>query len=412
MRILACHNYYQQPGGEDRCFEDECALLESRGHDVVRYELDNDHIVGWRSILTAGKSIWNPKSYRAVRQLIEKERVDIVHCTNTFPEISPAIYYACNRARVPVVQSLQNYRLLCANSYLLRDGKVCEKCVGKTIALPAIQHGCYRESRLATSAVVAMQSIHKLLGSWSNYVDQFVVPTEFAREKFVSAGLPANRLFVKPNFVDPVPKMGDGSGGYALFAGRLSGEKGIATLLDAWKEATDLPPLRIIGDGPLRSMVEMAAKSNPLIQYLGFHSAASVSDIMSQASMLVVPSLWYEGLPRTIVESLAVGTPIVVSDIGPLGGLANPQSGGMSFQVGNSSALKQAVQTLATDTGLTTTRREAARREFMTHYTADANYSSLMNIYAAAQQVRVSRNQVKSRSTLGRLPFPSTKAVP
>ncbi len=398
MKILACHNYYQQPGGEDRCFEDECALLEKHGHTVVRYVRDNDQITGVNKLLTGGRVVWSQASYREARNLIKQHNIDVVHCTNSFPLISPSIYYAANRQGVPVVQTLQNYRLMCANSYFLRDNKVCENCMGKMIAFSAIRHACYRDSRVATAAVVAMQTIHRLLGTWNKMVDCFVVPTEFARSKFIEAGLPSARIVIKPNFVDPKPDVGYGQGGYALFAGRLSPEKGIDVLLSAWKGLAHDLPLWILGDGPLRPQVEEAAAHDPRIRYLGFKPGAEVLTIMREARFLVVPSLWYEGLPRTIVESLAVGTPIVVSKIGPLESLGRPEAGGFGFDVGQPTSLVSAIHQLLIEPDRLQMARRSARAEFERSYSAEGNYQSLMDIYAVAtlnRNVRISGSRIR-----------------
>ncbi len=389
MRILLCHNYYQQAGGEDSCFADEASLLERHGHTVFRYIRDNEGIGGLKAISTAAKTIWNIGTIREVRRIIRREKIDLVHCTNTFPLISPSIYYACNRERTPVVQSLHNYRLMCANSYFLRDGKVCEDCLNRRIAIPAIKHKCYRDNRFATTAVVALQAVHHGVGSWRNRVDQFIALTEFAKSKFVQAGLPGDRISIKPNFVDPTPSLGTGSGGYALFVGRLSEEKGIAVLLEAWRDARCAIPLRIVGDGPLKQSVLEAAEQNSNIQYIGFQQSNEVLAHMRDARFLVVPSLWYEGLPRTIVESFAVGTPVITSDVGPLKDIVRNGDGGMRFKLGDSADLARVVGEMTTEKA--SELRLLAKREFENRYTADKNYESLMSVYDAARMRAIKR---------------------
>ncbi|TWU24008.1 putative teichuronic acid biosynthesis glycosyltransferase TuaC [Novipirellula galeiformis] len=384
MRILLCHNYYQHAGGEDSCFAEEAELLEKHGHTVIRYTRNNDGIGGLNAVLVAGQTIWNPATTRIIREKIKRERIELVHCTNTFPLISPSIYYACNRQRVPVVQSLHNYRLLCANSYFLRDGKVCEACLGKRIALPAIKHRCYRGNLLATTAVVAMQAVHHGIGSWRNHVDKFIALTDFAKSKFIEAGLDEERIAVKPNFVDPAPEIGRGDGDYALFVGRLSSEKGIEVLLRAWQDERCHLPLRIVGDGPMKERVVQAAANNPRIHFVGFQSADEVFQQMRAARFLVVPSLWYEGLPRTIVEAFAVGTPVIASDIGPLKKLVRPEGGGLRFELGNAQALSDVAAKLCQSRETADQLRGLARAEFEAEFSAQANYETLMQIYASA----------------------------
>ncbi len=391
MRILLCHNYYQQAGGEDSCFADEASLLERRGHEVHRYIRNNDHIKPWNAVVTATESLWNFRTYREIRQEIRRKSIEMVHCTNTFPVISPSIYYACNRERTPVVQSLHNYRLMCANSYFLRDGKVCEACLGKRFAWPAVQHACYRDSHMASMAVATLQAVHHAVGSWRNRVDRFIALTPFAKSKFVQAGLPEERIAIKPNFLDANPGLGAGGGGYALFVGRLSEEKGIEPLLQAWQHPDCSLRLRIVGGGPLQSLVEQQAARNSKIEYMGFLPPAEVYQQMQSAEFLVVPSVWYEGLPRTIVESFAVGTPVVVSDLGPMVDLVRSGCGGWRFEVGNSQALAELVGRLCQSPELARAERPAARREYEASFSADANYESLMEIYTEAQRQCQSR---------------------
>lgn len=400
MRILLCHNYYQQPGGEDRCFEDEAALLEGRGHQVFRYEKNNDHIRGWRSVTAAGTAIWNRKTYAEVRALVRKHHIDILHGTNVFPVISPSIYYAASAEGIPVVQALQNYRLFCANAYFLRDGKVCEKCLGKRVAIPAIRHGCYRDSYLGSAAVVAMQAFHNALGSWQTKIDQYIVPTEFAKRKFVEGGLPGEKISVKPNFVDPDPGIGDGSGDYALFVGRLSEEKGLGNLLTAWENPKCNLPLHVVGDGPMLEMVKRAAEQNKKVHYCGFKSPAEVFEKMKLARFVVVPSLWYEGLPRTIVESFSVGTPVLATNLGPLAEVVHPDAGGLRFDYGSVESLTEQAGFLCNQPAEATRMRSLARQEFETRFSPEANYRSLMQIYAEAWKGRDPQRAMKFLSGL------------
>ena len=201
MRILLCHNHYQQPGGEDQTFVEEGLLLESHGHEVTRFTLHNDAIEDMNRWELARKILWNRESYAELQQLIRSERPQVMHCTNTFPLISPAAYYAARDENVPVVQSLHNFRMFCANSLFLRKGKVCESCLGKRIAWPAIVHGCYRGSRVATTGVATMLGIHRAMKTWHQTIRLFCTPSEFARGKFIEGGIAPEKVVVKPNFV-------------------------------------------------------------------------------------------------------------------------------------------------------------------------------------------------------------------
>ena len=263
MRILLCHNHYQHSGGEDRVFWDEGTLLESHGHEVTRFTMHNDVIdeIGRLDLLK--KTLWNTDSANRLRSLIRQQQPDVMHCTNLFPLISPAVYYVAKDESVAVVQSLHNYRLICPKAQFVRDGKVCEKCLGKSIAWPAIRHACYKDSRSATAVVVAMLAFHRRKKTWAKMVDRFITPTQFVKEKYVEGGFPAEKIDVKPNFVIPDPGPGSGGGEYFVFAGRLSPEKGLDTLLDAWSKLPSDLNLKIVGDGPMAGQVQRAANSDP-----------------------------------------------------------------------------------------------------------------------------------------------------
>src|SRR5882724_6530140 len=245
-------------GGEDAVVAREHKLLVDMGHRVIPYFRANGDLKG-RGIsgaVNAGvDSVWSSRSYREVAWLLKSETPDVAHFHNSFPLISPAAYYACAEAGVPVVQTLHNYRLLCPAATFLRDGKVCEACLSRSVPWPGVLHGCYRGSRPATAAVAAMLAVHRAIGTWQERVDVYIALTEFARRKFIEGGLPAERIVVKPNFVasDLGPKQGRGD--YALFVGRLSEEKGLGVLLNAWGRLRELIPLRIAGDGPLREEI-------------------------------------------------------------------------------------------------------------------------------------------------------------
>ncbi|HET7551495.1 MAG TPA: glycosyltransferase family 4 protein [Gemmatimonadaceae bacterium] len=379
--VLILHNYYQQPGGEDEVFATEARLLEERGHTVVRYTVHNDSISGRGGARLALDTMWNRDSYRALREVIRGERPDIVHSHNTFPLISPAAYYAAHAEGVPVVQTLHNYRLFCVNAQFYRDGRPCEDCLGRPLAWPGVLHSCYRSSRPASAVTATMLAVHRGMGTWKNRVSRYIALTDFAREKCIAGGLPAERVVVKPNFVHPDPGAGDGEGGYALFVGRLSPEKGVLTLLRAWERAGALLPLKVVGDGPLAEQVREAARCNPAIEYVGRKAPAEVIDLIGSALCMVCPSEWYEGFPRVVVESLARGTPIIAARIGSLADVVDDGRTGMHFEPGDSDDLVTRLERFRADEGARTVMRHAARAEFLASYTADVNYEKLMEIY-------------------------------
>lgn len=387
MKVLLCHTYYTQRGGEDRSFEEERELLLGRGHEVVEYVRNNDELADANLMATAGNTLWNRRAAREVKGLIQAERPDVLHCTNTFPLISPSVSHTAHREGVAVVQALRNYRLLCANSYLMRDGKPCEQCVGRAIPWPAVRHRCYRDSAAASAVVASMQLLHRALGTWRNKVDAFFTLTEFARQKFVDAGFPADRVHVKNNSVAPDPGEGPGDGGYVVFVGRLSPEKGVAMLLAAWQADRSLPPLKIVGDGPLASQVEAAAASDPRIQWLGRLATANVHAVIADALALVMPSLWYETFGRTIAEAYAAGTPVVASRLGAMAELVNEPRTGRLFAAGDSRDLAAQVRFIATLPAVEMAAlRRRARAEYEQRFTPNHNIERLLEIYASAMQ--------------------------
>lgn len=385
MKVLLCHNYYQRQGGEDHSFLDESRLLESRGHQVLRYTLHNESIDRMGRVRVSLRTIWHRHVYRELRELLQTERPAVAHFTNTFPLISPAAYYASHAAGVPVVQALRNYRLLCPNALFLRDGKPCEDCLARRVTFPAVIHKCYRSSRAASLVVTTMLGFHRAIGTWSHEVDRYFTPSEFARRKYIQGGFPADRIEVKPNFVHPDPGPGSGAGGYALFVGRLSPEKGIDALLEAWVRHSPRLPLKIIGDGPMADDVSAAIRLCPRIEWLGRRPIAEVMNSIGDARMLIFPSLAYETFGRTAIEAFAKGTPVLASDAGATAELVTPGVNGFHFECGNAAALAEAVDQLA---DCADSMRSAAREEYLRKYTADRNYERLIGLYQRALSSR------------------------
>lgn len=382
MKILLGHNYYQRPGGEDRVFEDEALLLERRGHDVVRFTRCNDSIQSMSRLEVARRTVWNQETHNDLRKIIRQECPDVVHFTNTFPLISPAAYYAARAEHVPVVQTLQNYRLICPGALLMRGGRTCEDCVGKSVPWPAILHGCYRDSHLGSACVATMLTAHRAANTWRKAVSRYVVATEFARRKFIEGGFAAAQIAVKPNFVDPVPSPGTGDGDYFVFVGRLSREKGLETLLDAWSQFSGR--LKILGDGPLADTVAKVVADNASIEWLGHQPGNIVQSVVARATALVVPSIWYEGLPKTMIEAFSVGTPIVASDLGAMSEVIEPEKTGVLFQPGDAAGLREALRWIAAQPLRTKAMRAIVRTTFECRYSATRNYEILLAIYRQA----------------------------
>jgi glycosyltransferase involved in cell wall biosynthesis len=383
MRVLICHNFYQQPGGEDKVFAAEADLLRKFGHDVQTHSIHNDQINSMSHLSLAAKTVWNRAAANEVFAKTREHRAQVVHFHNTFPLFSPAVYSAAKKAGAATVQTLHNYRLICPAATMFRDGKPCEKCLGR-LPLPAIRHKCYRQSRAASATAAVSLGIHRFLGTYATEIDAYIALTNFARDKFLAAGFEPDRIHVKPNFPDPDPTPGPGTGNFALFVGRLIEEKGVRSLLQAWHDPNLKIRLKICGDGPLADEVRAASEENPKIEYLGRQPLSGVLDLMRHASALIFPSLWYEAFPRTIVESLACGTPIIASDLGSMKELIAPGRTGALFTPGNAAHLAQTAIDLHANPDALQQMRPHAREEFVTKYNPDRNHRLMLDIYHQA----------------------------
>jgi glycosyltransferase involved in cell wall biosynthesis len=383
MRVLMLHAFYQELGGEDLSYLAECDLLESHGQEVVRFTVDNSGLALMGRAEQAVRTIWNQKMRVEIRQALRAHKPDVMHCTNTFPLISPACYWAAADEGIPVVQALRNYRPLCPAATFYRNGSICTECLGRPVGLSAIRHGCYRGSRAASATIALQSSLHRAIGTW-RHVQTFYTPTQFTRECFVQAGFDGDRIFVKPNFLDPDPCPGDGGAGGAIFVGRLASEKGVETLLAAWRELREPFPLRVVGRGPLEGTVMRAAAADPRITYMGFQPPDRVLRLIGEASCLVMPSTWYETFGRTIIEAYARGTPVIASDLGAMAEIVEHGRTGLLFPAGDARALADAVRTISGNPDLAERLRQAARSEYLRKYTGDVNFPFLMRIYSHA----------------------------
>ena len=429
MTILVAHNRYRIRGGEDSVFEAECRLLEEAGHRVVRYEKTNRDIPdrGGRLGL-ALRTIWNPRTVREVRALIRAEKPDVVHCHNTFPLISPSIYWAAAREGVPVVQTLHNYRLACLDGYLFREGRVCEDCLGRA-PWRGVCRRCYRGSRAQSATLAAMLLVHRLLGTYRRKVSRYIALTEFARDKFVAAGLPARKISVKTNafaaaggeraglpatVVSPGSRANDAI--RVVYVGRLSPEKGVDVLLRAWallcKEGGDAPTARppqapggpnaaeprrgpaptceIVGDGPERDALESLARELGVADRVRFLGSIPREDALRElagAALLVFPSLWYEQFAVTPLEAMALGVPVLASDIARAGTILEDGVTGRFFRAGDPAALAAALRELLDEPAALRRMGEAARAAFeASDCRPDRNLARLLGIYESVRR--------------------------
>ena len=389
MKVLLAHDFYRSsaPSGEDAVFRNERELLETNGIQVVSFERFNDDIddTAFTKRLRLGfEGAWSKRSYQELCDVIRRTRPVLAHFHNTFPLISPSAYAACQDNGVPVVQTLHNYRLICPGGLLLRNGRPCEDCVGTDLG-PALRHRCYRGSLPATGAVVWMLARNRWQRTYGNLVNRYIALTQFAAGRLMAGGLPERRMEVKPNFLPNPPQMGWGGGNYAIFVGRLSEEKGLRSLIDAWRHVANFP-LKIVGDGPLRLELEERARQHGLhVEFLGFQSREDVLRMVGRAEVQIIPSECYEGFPMVVLEAYACGTPIVASRIGSLDEIVVEGQTGMKFEPGSPEDLAKKVNLIRSDDRRLHAMRINARARFEDNFTADRNFPRLAEIYRRAR---------------------------
>lgn len=388
MKIVLVHNSYQQPGGEDVVVAQEAALLRRAGHEVVEYRRSNHALesLGLGGKLTLPlRLIWADDAAQELAALLRRVQPDVVHCHNTFAMISPAAYYVCQRLGVPVVQTLHNYRLHCLRADFFRAGRVCEACLGKRLPWPGIVHGCYRGSRLQTAGVAAMLTVHRWWQTWETQVDVYIALTEFARQKLIQGGLPAEKIVLKPNFVSPDPGRRQGIGDYALFVGRCVPAKKICTLLEAWQRV-DTVPLKLVGSGleadTMRQLIRQYRVEN--VEFLGQRSRDEVFALMKQARFVVFPSEWYETFGMVLVEAFACGVPVIASRIGAIEEVVDAGQTGLLFNPGDAAHLAAQVRWAIDHPEALVSMGQKARQVYEAKYTAPQNYTMLLDIYTRA----------------------------
>jgi len=380
MNIFFVHNSYQHLGGEDSVLESELNLLSKNGHNVSLALKENDGINSfWEKASAFFNVTYSKQSKQWMSEQIIRHKPDVVHVHNFFPLLSPSIYDACIEAGVPVVQTLHNYRTICPTALLMFRGKVCERSLHEP-AYWAVRHKVYKNSFAGTFALARMIEYHKRKKTWQHKVDCFIALTEFGKAKFIEAGFPAHKIVVKPNFSDAGSLIEDDSSPErkgALFVGRLSEEKGIKTLIAAWKNLEI--SLHIAGSGPLEKLFFELPNSS--IKSLGMLDKESVKQEMQQAAFLVMPSEWYEGFPMVLVEAFSQGLPVVASKLGGMAEIIEDGVTGLHFEAGNASDLADKVRWMNEHPEESRQMGRNARKEYEQKYIPEKNYGMLMDIY-------------------------------
>lgn len=382
MRILLIHNKYKQAGGEDSVFKLESELLVQHGHQVEQLVYDNSIIkTFYQKFISGLKTMYNPGSAKVIKRKIIEFGPDVIHVHNFLPLVSPSVFYVANQMQTPIVLTLHNYRLICPSATLFNDGMVYERSIHSIFPWKAIWNGVYRNSKVQTAAVVCMTAFHNILGTWKNKVDAYIALTQFAKEKFTNSTLsiPSDKLFVKPNFVEDHGLGESEREDYFLFIGRLTEEKGISTML----KATSLHRFKliIIGDGPLKSMVEEYMNLNSSISFLGFQPKAVVMHYLKRCKALIFPSIWYEGFPVTIAEAFSTGTPVIASNLGAMKEIFINEVNGLLFEPGNERDLTLKIIQITKTESMARHISENARACYLNSYTPTINYNQLTDIY-------------------------------
>lgn len=381
MNILLVHNYYQIAGGEHSVFKNELKLLKDQGHNITTYTRNNHELQNsfLKRILLPFEAVFSFKTLHDVKRIIKSKQIEIVHCHNTFPLISPSLYYAARQCGIPVIQTIHNFRLLCPCGLFYRGGHICEDCAEKNL-LQSIKHGCYRNSRMQTAVVAFMLQIHRVVGTFR--IPSYLFLTEFNRDKFQSKRwFPYRKSYVKGNFVcrknDEAIMMESKREDLYIYAGRLDKAKGFLSLLDAWRDQRTRT-LMIFGDGKYKKEALAACKRQSNIKFMGFKPQNELFHYLKKARALIFPSELYEGFPMSLVEAFAFGTPVICSDVGNHADLVRATQGGRTYQLHDKKSIEEAMQQLEANFSF---YQENALKAYRQSYEQDSNYQKLLGIY-------------------------------
>jgi glycosyltransferase involved in cell wall biosynthesis len=391
VRILQVHNKYRPGwGGEETVVELEAQLLRDNGNDVETVSLWTGELQGANAfkLISAGLgTVWSFRGHRLVREAIERFRPDLMHVHNIFPLFSPSIYWAANAAGIPVVQTLHNYRLACANALLLRDDRPCEACVGR-FPWPALLYRCHSSSFFRTLAVTSMNVIHRWVGTYRNKIQAYIALTEFSKDILTRAGLPSERIFVKPNFTPDPGTLVALRSRRVVFAGAINRAKGVHLLLEAWSQLA-LPGYKLVllGDGPDRSMLQNRYADDASIEWLGSQPRDTVLEYIATSQWVALPSLAYENFAMSVLEAFSLATPVIVPGHGALATIVSNGRDGLHFSAGDVASLSHTLRSaLSSSPSQWAEWSAAARTRYLHNMTSTSNYRQLMGIYQGAMK--------------------------
>lgn len=376
--VLIVHNYYQIPGGEDTVVANEKKMLEDHGHKVILYTRNNSELKEmskFQKLKLPFTTIFNPRTYKDIKRIIRKENIDVVHVHNTLNLISPAVYYAARSMRIPVVQTVHNFRFVCPGATFYRDGHICEDCVRNGLKT-AVKYGCYRKSKLQTLACVVTLKFHSLTNIYHKI--NYICLTDFTKQKLESFTKEA-KVFIKPNFVYDIG-LKDAYDYYYLFVGRVEEIKGINILIDAFKNMPD-KKLKIAGQGDLDDLIKNKVIKEHLnnIELLGYQNRESVNRLLKNAKALIMCSQWYETFGMVIAEAYSCGTPVIVGNIGNIKELVLPGKTGELFCYNSYEKLIEAIKIFEKNDYHTYSLN--AYDFFKNRLNAELNYMQLIKIY-------------------------------
>jgi glycosyltransferase involved in cell wall biosynthesis len=375
MRILVAHNAYLYRGGEDTVVEAEIALLRRHGHEVVLYRRDNAELDALPLWQAAMDSVWSKRTVMEAGRLLASFRPHLIHAHNTFPLISPSLYGIADELGIPVVQTLHNFRLLCPQAMLMRNGRYCDDCVGRW-PWRAVLHRCYRGSLAQSALSAGMVSGHRMLGTWRNRVRRYIVLNQMCREIFIRGGLPPEKLSIKPNFVEANDVPGEHKRRGGLFIGRLAAEKGLLTLAQAIRQ-TPVTRIAVCGSGPLQAFVEQSE----WLDYIGYEQGEALRTRIRNAEFLVMPSTGIESFGLAAIEAFACGTPVIASRHGGLREIVEHGHNGLLVTPGNADELAEAIAYAVSNPIQMRRMGLEAYQTYLARYTPERNYSTLMAIY-------------------------------